>query len=156
MAWRMHVTYERQSMKIRATPPTAVGDVKILDDSQTGNITVKKFKYLVGSLLWLSRCSRPDISFAVHRVTRHTHSPTEEDWKLAKRIASVGYSDADFAADRLDRKSFMKKQGGVSLSTMEAECTAASVVVAQMLGLRELTHEIGLECKKPMIFYVDN
>lgn len=30
------------------------------------------------------------------------------------------------------------KQGVISSSTMEAECTAASVVVAQMLGLRDL------------------
>ena len=34
--------------------------------------------------------------------------------------------------------------------------TAASVVMVQMLGLRELIHEIGLNCKKPMILYVDN
>ena len=95
----------------------------------------------------------------------------KEEFPGCDEIKIVGYSDADFAADRTDRKSITggwitvdgmpvswmaKKQGGVSLSTMEAEFTAASVVVVQMLGIRELLHEIGLDCKEPMMLYVDN
>lgn len=157
--------------------------------------TKKKFQSLVGSLLWLASCSRPDISYAVHQATRRTHCPTEGGWKVAKRIARylqgsknltlimdgkvepggdvniVGYSDADFAADKADRKSLTgdwitvdgmpvtwvaKKQTGVSLSTAEAEFTAASVIVTQMLGLRELIQEMGVRCVEPMLLYVDN
>ena len=51
---------------------------------------------------------------------------------------------------------FAKKQGGLSLSTTEAEFTAVSVVVTQMLGLRELLGEIGVKCRYPMVLYVDN
>ena len=40
-------------------------------------LTIRKFQSLAGSLLWLSRCTRPDISFAVHRLTRKTHQPTK-------------------------------------------------------------------------------
>ncbi|OWY98658.1 Copia protein [Phytophthora megakarya] len=92
-------------------------------------IIVKMFQSLVGSLLWIARCTRPDIAFAVHKVTRRTHCTTLADGKLAKRIARylvgtrglqqrmnggskgeealgvVGYNDADFAADKKDRKS---------------------------------------------------
>ena len=32
-------------------------------------IPVRKFQSLVGSLLWISRCTRPTILFAVHRAT---------------------------------------------------------------------------------------
>lgn len=49
--------------------------------------TVQNFQSLVGSLLWISRCTRPDIAFAVHRVTRRSHAPSEGDWRLAKEIA---------------------------------------------------------------------
>lgn len=52
-----------------------------------GGVCVRTFQSLVGSLLWRSRCTRPDISYAVHRATRRTHCPTESDWKLAKKIA---------------------------------------------------------------------
>ena len=75
------------------------------------------------------------------------------------RFEIVGFSDADFAADRVDRKSVTgglitlngipiswtcKKQGGVSLSTMEAEYTAASIFGKEMLGMKDLIGELGL------------
>jgi hypothetical protein len=91
-----------------------------------GEPTIRNFQSLVGSLLWIARCTRPDISFAVHKATRHTHQPRTTDWKLAKRIArylkatktlklrmDIGVADGrciqveswSFAADKGDRKS---------------------------------------------------
>nr|CCA20813.1 AlNc14C104G6145 [Albugo laibachii Nc14] len=70
------------------------------------------------------------------------------------RITS--YSDADFAADKDDRKSIIanviyvngiiegwncKKQGTVALSTAEAEFVAAGVGGREALGLKELFEE---------------
>uniref|UniRef100_A0AAV1U951 Reverse transcriptase Ty1/copia-type domain-containing protein n=1 Tax=Peronospora matthiolae TaxID=2874970 RepID=A0AAV1U951_9STRA len=160
-----------------------------------GVVTVKVFQSLVGSLLWISRCTRPDIAFAVHKASRRTHKPTMGDYKLAKKIARylsgtktlrlsmigredepellqvVGYSDADFAADKGDRKSvtgglitidgmpviwMCKKQGGVSLSTMEAEFTAASIMARELLGIRELLQELDLRFEEPIPLRVDN
>ena len=91
--------------------------------------TVRSFQSLVGSLLWIARCTRPDIAFAVHRATRKTHAPTYQDFKMAKRILRYlagtaqlkltmkadqdaatamrvsAYTDADYAADKATRKS---------------------------------------------------
>uniref|UniRef100_A0AAV1UAX8 Uncharacterized protein n=1 Tax=Peronospora matthiolae TaxID=2874970 RepID=A0AAV1UAX8_9STRA len=81
------------------------------------------------------------------------------------------FSDADFAADKTDRKSMTggivmlngmavswgaRKQGGVSLSTMEAEFVAASEVARELLGLREMLCEVGVEPALPMQLRVDN
>lgn len=82
-----------------------------------------RFKELVGSLLYLSTCSRPDITHAVSIASR-TSKPTEAHWVALKRILRylkgtrelcikynrndsnlVGYSDADYANDELTRKS---------------------------------------------------
>ena len=86
-------------------------------------------------------------------------------------LTLVGYSDADFAADKNDRESvtggyvevagmpvawFTRKQGGVSISTMEAEFTAASVVDAAMIGIDELLEEMGIDYVMPMSLKVDN
>ena len=49
--------------------------------------TVQTFQSLVGSLLWIDRCTRPDIAFAVHRVTQLLHAPSEGESRLAKNIA---------------------------------------------------------------------
>ncbi|GMG14877.1 unnamed protein product [Phytophthora fragariaefolia] len=157
--------------------------------------TVKRFQSLVGSLMWVSRCTRPDLAFAVHKASRRTHDPTVDDWKLAKRVLRylggtkelrlrmrgnkkagellevVAYSDADFAADKEDWKSVTgglvtvdgmpvswtcRKQGGVSLSTMEAEYTAASVMAAELLSVRELLGELRAKHEVPMALRVDN
>ena len=96
---------------------------------QRGIITIRDFQSLVGSLLWIARCTRPDISIAVHKDTRRTTEPSLSDWKLAKRITRylrktksmklrmevagngrariclASWSDSDFAADKLDLKS---------------------------------------------------
>ncbi|GMF58755.1 unnamed protein product [Phytophthora fragariaefolia] len=160
-----------------------------------GAATVATFQSLVGSWLWVARCTRPDITFVVHKATRRTHAPTVADWKLAKRVLRylagtrslklrmkgyggvdlpldvVGYSDADYAGDKADRKSttgglitvdgmvvswICRKQGGVSLSTMEAEYTATSVVAQELLGVRELLGEMKVPQKVSMKLCVDN
>ncbi|KAE9001279.1 hypothetical protein PF005_g14857 [Phytophthora fragariae] len=158
-------------------------------------VAVKQFQSLVGSLMCVARCTRPDIAFAVHKASRRTHDPTVAVWKLAKRVLRylsgtkelrlqmrgergtdellevVAYSDEDFVADKEDRKSVTgglvtidgmpvswtcKKRGGVSLSTMEAEYTAASVMTTELLGVHELLGVLGMEHEVTMTLRVDN
>ena len=81
------------------------------------------------------------------------------------------YSDADYAADKNDRKSLTgsvvlvngmdiswasRKQGGVTLSTMEAEFVAASETARELLGIREMLGEVGMEPELPMTLHFDN
>ena len=49
-----------------------------------------------------------------------------------------------------------KKQGGVALSTMEADFVAASEQVRELLGIREMLCEIGKPRMLPMPLHVDN
>ncbi|KAG6579887.1 Integrase catalytic core protein [Phytophthora cinnamomi] len=77
----------------------------------------------------------------------------------ADEVKLIGYSDADYAADRTDRKSvgggelyvdgtmvgwFCKKQNSVAFSTIDAEFVAASQVASELLGLSELLGELGI------------
>ena len=74
-------------------------------------------------LIYLSRCSRPDIAFAVNKASRNSEEPTVSNWKKVIHILQylnttknykikydgkgeiLGYTDADFAGDIKDRKS---------------------------------------------------
>ena len=112
-------------------------DSALLEATSTNRApTIKDFQSLVGSLLWVARCTRPDIAFAVHKTTRQTQQPRLHDWKLAKRVVRYlkgtktmkismkpsdggrastkleSYSDSDFASDKSDRKSLT---GGIIL-----------------------------------------
>jgi hypothetical protein len=81
------------------------------------------YNQLIGSLLWVSQCTRPDISFAVNRLLQHLRDPLEAHWQAAVHIlqylkttshiklrlggdlACSGYLDSDWAEDRDDRRS---------------------------------------------------
>jgi hypothetical protein len=86
------------------------------------------FRTMAGALLWIARCTRPDIAFAVHQMTHRTHAPRMCDFKMGKRIlrylAGTSeyrldisrmnedttirlelYTDADWASECTDRKS---------------------------------------------------
>lgn len=127
------------------------------------------FKELIGSLLYISMNTRPDITYAVSYLSRFLVKPTEQAWKAGKRILRylkatsdkaliyrkssesaelLAYSDADWAADKTDRKStsgcaifhgqnlvswFSRKQSYVALSTAEAEYIAGAHAVVELL-----------------------
>ncbi|KAE9361908.1 hypothetical protein PF008_g574 [Phytophthora fragariae] len=93
------------------------------------------------------------------------------DGVIAGEVVLEAYSDADYAGDRVDRKSvsggvmlvgcmvvgwICKKQASISLSTMEAEFVAAFQVTAEMFGIAELLKEIGVKVKDEYDLKVHN
>ena len=140
-----------------------------LDSSK--RVTVRQhaiYRTMVGSLLYLSTKTRPDISEAVGVVARHVEDPTLEDWTAVKRIfkylrgtsklgliypeddASTmlhGYCDADWAGDKEERKStggFVLKIGKclVSWRSQKQAVVAPSTSEAEYIALFEISKEI--------------
>ena len=84
-----------------------------------------KYQSLVGSLMFAALGTRPDISFAVTRLSRYSANPSSEHWRLgqyvlrylqgtasavilydgASNAGLVAYSDSDWAEDKDDRHS---------------------------------------------------
>nr|CCA18616.1 PREDICTED: similar to pol polyprotein putative [Albugo laibachii Nc14]CCA20572.1 PREDICTED: similar to pol polyprotein putative [Albugo laibachii Nc14] len=129
--------------------------------------TIKDFQSLVGSLLWVSRCTRPEITFAVHRVTRRSQAPTMQDYQLAKRIARylkgtkglklhlreesepqspmriVTFSDADFAADIEDGKSVSAGVQVVNGITVGWHCMKQAAVAQSTVEAEFVSAAVG-------------
>jgi len=119
--------------------------------------TTKLYQELVGSLLYLSTSTRPDIAFAVGRLTRFVASPTEEHLTAGKAVLRylkgtstlglcyagdgglAGFCDADFAADRDTRRStsavvYLYRGSAVCWSSMLQPSVAASTTEAEYIG----------------------
>ena len=145
-------------LKPQTTPMSSSGG---LDKDEDGvAVDQKEYRGMIGSLLYLT-ATRPDILFATGLCARFQASPRESHLKVVKRIFRYltytselglfysassslqlsGFSDANYAGCKLDRKStsgtcqFLgsslvswssRKQTGVALSTIEAEFVAAA------------------------------
>jgi hypothetical protein len=138
-------------------------------DLDTGGKSVdqKVYQSMIGSLLYLC-ASRPDIMLSVCMCARFEANPKEVHLRAVTRIMRylvyipkfglwcpkgstfdlIGYSDADYAGCKIDKKStsgtcqFLgrslvswasKKQNSVALSTAEAEYIAVGHCSAQLL-----------------------
>jgi hypothetical protein len=153
-------------------------------DLDTGGKSVdqKVYRSMIGSLLYLC-ASRPDIMLSVCMCARFWADPKEVHLRAVKRIMRylvctpkfglwypkgstfdlIGYSDADWAGCKIDRKStsetcqFLgrslvswasKKQNFVALSTAEAEYIAAHQYCAQLLWMRQTLRDYGYKLSK--------
>ena len=122
------------------------------------------YQSAVGSLLYLSTKTQPDIAFAVGNVARFSSKPTKFHWTAVKRImrylsgtldhgllyqngdSITGYSDADWAGDQNDRKStsgfvFMMSGAAVSWNSKKQTCVALSTAEAEYIALSKAAQE---------------
>lgn len=54
-----------------------------------------RYREVVGSLMWLSSSTRPDIADDVRAASRHDENPTAEDWHEVSRIFEIPRTAAD-------------------------------------------------------------
>lgn len=45
-----------------------------------------EYARIIGSLIYLMNCMRPDIAYAVHRLSRYTHNPSRDHWTTVVRV----------------------------------------------------------------------
>jgi hypothetical protein len=121
---------------------------------------------LIGSLLYLSVCTRPDISWSVGALSKYLACPTEEHWNLAKSILRYlvgtadygivfgsknellleGFTDADHAGDIDTRRSttgyvFNLFGGAIIWSSRRQRTVAASTAEAEYMAASHAAKE---------------
>jgi hypothetical protein len=128
----------------------------------------RPYRSLVGSLLYVATCTRPDIAFSVCQLSRHLEMPTHEHWKAAIRVlrflkttlvkglhytgSSNGlqlcaYSDADWASNRDDRRStsgilVMMNNAPVIFKSRTQQVVTLSTAEAEYVSLSMCVQEV--------------
>ena len=56
------------------------------------------YRSIIGSLMYAQNLTRPDISFAVSKLSRYLNAPKMTHLKLAKRVVSYLYTTSNLRA----------------------------------------------------------
>jgi len=126
---------------------------------------VYPYSTLIGSLMYLSVCTRPDISQAVGALARYMSKPTSAHWSVAKTVLrylagtpnygityGTGnrglqvYCDADYAGDIDTRRSttgyaFILNGGAITWSSRLQPTVAASTTEAEYIAAASTAKE---------------
>jgi hypothetical protein len=151
-------------------------------DPNGKEVDQKLYHSMIGSLIYLC-ASRPDIMLSVGMCAQYQAAPKESHLMVVSRnfrylidtptfglwypkgssFELIGYSDSDWAGDKVDKKSTFracqflgrslvswssKKQNCVSLSTAEAEYVSATSSCAQLLWMRQTMEDYGIHFDK--------
>jgi len=126
----------------------------------------RRYQSIVGILMWLRLCTRPDLVFTVSMLSKFNNAPTTEHLAVATYTLrylrntanlgiqynaqnsdmSIGYTDSDFAGDPDNRKStsgyvFMLAGGAVLWRAQKQPLVAFSTVEAEYIGASDAAKE---------------
>ena len=123
------------------------------------------YREAIGSLLFLSQISRPDIYYAVNVLSQFNSNSGIKHWQAVKRVMRYikgtlsskieysksnegifGYCDADWAGDKETRRStsgyvFMMSNGPISWKSQKQSTVALSSCEAEYISLCTATQE---------------
>ena len=131
-------------------------------------VNLKEYQAAIGSLIYVSIGTRPDISYAVGVLSQFMSNPGEEHWRGVKRILRYikgtlshclefvstkgnkvdlsAYADADWAGDKATRKStsgnvFMIGNSCITWRSKRQSIIALSSTEAEYVSLSHATQE---------------
>ncbi|KAJ9514290.1 hypothetical protein QJQ45_012314 [Haematococcus lacustris] len=157
------VTTHSMSNAHSKTLPMAAA-VKLVREGEALDTSVHHYSALVGSLLYLSCCTRPDIAFSVGALARHMSAPTKQHWAAACTVLCYlkgtseqgllfggvtglqGFTDADYAGDKDTARSttgylFTLNGGAISWSSRLQPTVAMSTAEAEYMAASSATKE---------------
>ena len=160
--------YKMADCKPRATPCEQPGPSK-QSESADLNLDTKKYREIVGSLIYATTCTRPDLSWVVSRLSQNLSNPRDVDWVMLKhvlryvkgsvdyklcyvkcndRLKLTGYTDSDWGSSTEDRRStsgyvfYLNADcSPVSWKSKKQPTVALSSCEAEYMALRLSTQE---------------
>jgi hypothetical protein len=124
-----------ENCKLIATPLPPKAKFSRDNDEPLDTEERASYKSLVGTLIYLMVCCRPDLAYAMSVLSKYLDKPTREHLRAAKHVLRylngttdhglvykrrntglIGYTDADWAGDLDERRStsgyvFVARQG---------------------------------------------
>ena len=156
---------EKFSKNDDRTARTPVNPNQHLSKNKGESISQLKYAQIIGSLMYLMNCTRPDIAYAVSKLSRFTSNPGEDHWIAMTRVLRYlrytlndglyytrypavleGYCDANWISDTKDSKStsgyvFVLGGAAVSWKSSKQTCIARSTMESEFIALDKAGEE---------------
>ncbi|KAM2408549.1 hypothetical protein ACFX1X_027568 [Malus domestica] len=122
-------------------------------------ISQREYSQVIGSLMYIMNCTRPDIAYSVSRLSRYTCNPGHDHWEALIRVLRYlkhtinyglhytryppvleGFTDANWISDSSDTKStsgYVFTLGGAAISWKSSKqtCLARSTMESEFIAL---------------------
>ncbi|CAM8892812.1 unnamed protein product [Rhodiola kirilowii] len=124
-----------------------------------------EYAKVIGSLMYAMTCTRPDIAFAVGKLSRYTSNPSMQHWQAIHRVLRYlkgtinlglvysdfpsvieGYSDASWISNEEDHSStsgwvFLLGGGAISWASKKQTCISSSIMESEFVALAAASKE---------------
>ncbi|RVW40555.1 Retrovirus-related Pol polyprotein from transposon TNT 1-94 [Vitis vinifera] len=124
-----------------------------------------EYAQIIGSLMYLMNCIRPDIAYAVGKLSQYTQSSNQDHWTVVRRVLKYlrdtinyglyysgfpsvleGFSDANWISDLDEMKStsgyvFILSGSVVSWKSAKQTCVTRSTMVTEFIALEKASSE---------------
>ena len=128
-------------------------------------INPRDYQHAIGSIMYAAIHTRPDIAFAVGRLSQYLSDPAKHHGRALKHLRYIrstinkgitygnsgsqkliGFSDSDYAADKSDRKSilayvYMIAGGPISWTSRKQKSVATSTTEAEYMAMSTCAKE---------------
>jgi len=168
-------TYIKQKLKMfnmnECKEASVPGDINVMLNDSNESSDINQYRSIVGSLIYASMTTRPDITHAVNITARYMHNPTTTHMRAALKILRylsgttdfgiryimnndntneliiTGYCDADWGGDKNDRKSttgycVFINNNLISWNTKKQPTVALSTAEAELMAIVEVVKEV--------------
>ncbi|GKD64448.1 zinc finger, CCHC-type containing protein, partial [Tanacetum coccineum] len=128
---------------------TPMDPVKKLKPNTGKPVDQLEYSRAIGCLMYAMTCTRPDIAYAVGRLSRFTSNPSRQHWHVITRVFkylkdSSSTSGWVFLLGGGAISWASKKQTCITGSTMESQFVALVAAGKEAESLRNLIHEISI------------
>ncbi|XP_075666807.1 secreted RxLR effector protein 161-like [Castanea sativa] len=129
------------------------------------SVSQDKYAQIIGSLMFLTNCTRLDITYVVGRLSRYIHNPSIEHWDAISKLLGYlketfdfglsyygyptvleRYCDANWISDTDEVKPtsgyvFTLAGGAISWKSTKQNCIARSTMEAKLVALEKARSE---------------
>ena len=154
--------FEHFDCKPVSTPYASSSQLK---KNKEHNITQIEYAQIIVSLMYLMNCTRPNIAYAIGRLSRYTQSPNKDHWTIVCRVLKYlrgimnyglyyngfpsvleGFSDVNWICDLDEMKSssgyvFILRGGTISWKFAKQTCITRSILVVEFIALENVSSE---------------